>query len=1217
MKNKFKIILIGLASLFFALTFPVKINAATTSYRPSTAEVTDTQDVYTLPPQPACESPKGAGQDRQPLGYILQPGGSITITNNSDIGFTVQLSNDNSAATINERVPAHSTVTITAPNPPLPQTNKAGKVIKADANDVDLVPFILTPRTNKTTDKISCNVTVQGPHAKLPIFSYTNDNQTTFMDEWKQSGSYALIQGKGFQIMLPTDAQSYVENMDKAPEGMDAEGQPKPVPKGQKYVCYNLMDVLHFYDDVLYPTYDKIAGLSTDAKEPYNKLVPGKYFYTSDIKFAGGANYSSARTEDGGVDDALCWLQPNWVLFHETGHGYQTRELGGKEADQHVMEVSNNILGNYMYYYILFNGDSKGADQYSWNYMSAKGVNKEQMETDVHNILVDNNWSWDQILPHNGGRGKHLGLILLQNMVEKMTYAGWTEVYQMDRQQVYEANQKKETDLNDKLMNIWNLITKAAADHGYDYTAIMDEIGKTPQLPLSQEARQKQDKAVNFLWYLMPKASYNQVYAVVQELAKADPSLIYDSNFTLVTPDETKALNLNGKLNLTIYDMPSSWAGKTINIMDGNQVYGTLTIGPDGKCSLNNVPLGTYTLAGLPDSSHTLTNYYVTVTDDSAYMNSTDVIPHSESSSTSSTTSSSKQSSTASSSLKSSSSSVKSSSLIKSSGLKSSSLKSSSVIKSSSIKSSSSVKSSSVKSSVKSSSEVSSKKSSMIKSTSKASSKSVSSEESSLMKSSSKSSSEVSSKKGSMIKSTSKASSKSVSSEESSSIKSSVKSSSEVSSKKSSMIKSSSKASSKKASSKESSSIKSSAKSSSEVSGKKSSMIKSTSKASSKSVSSEESSSIKSSAKSSSEVSSKKGSMIKSTSKASSKSVSSEESSSIKSSVKSSSEVSSKKSSMIKSSSKASSKKASSKESSSIKSSAKSSSEVSSKKSSMIKSSSKTSSMKTSSKESSVESSSKEVASSSSMKSTTAKSHRGEARPVKSSSSVESSSNINTESSSTINTVSSSSANKPSKNTETSVEVPSKASTISYVDKSTEKSVPVTVSSETNTMVESSISSAVWTGSGSSSFGSSMINKPTLVSSSMNVPATSWSKENVNSSSATTVGTTVITYSQSELPNKESNSESIISKPTANTATTQHTTVINNNNHSPKQGGVAVVGNNNSNGQSGQAAQSNKSGKGNGHGEGLPQTGEAAATAAVGLGIVLIAISGIVVLEKK
>ena len=266
------------------------------------------------------------------------------------------------------------------------------------------------------------------------------------------------------------------------------------------------------------------------------------------------------------------------------------------------------------------------------------------------------------------------------------------------------------------------------------------------------------------------------------------------------------------------------------------------------------------------------------------------------------------------------------------------------------------------------------------------------------------------------------------------------------------------------------------------------------------------------------------------------------------------------------------------------------------KRSSIIKSSSskissnskKSSSVKSSSKKSSVESSSKEVASSSSMKSATVKSHRSGNRPVKSSSSVESSSSINTESSSTINTVSLSSA----KDTETSVKVPSKASTISYVNKSTEKSVPVTVSSETNTMVESSISSAVRTGSGSSSFGSSMIYKPTVVSSSMIVPATSYSKKIVNGSSATTVGTTVITYSQSELPNNG-----------------HHSTNTN-------QGEVAVVGNNNSNGQ---AAQSNKSGKdnGNSHGEGLPQTGEAAATAAVGLGIVLIAISGIVVLEKK
>ena len=312
-----------------------------------------------------------------------------------------------------------------------------------------------------------------------------------------------------------------------------------------------------------------------------------------------------------------------------------------------------------------------------------------------------------------------------------------------------------------------------------------------------------------------------------------------------------------------------------------------------------------------------------------------------------------------------------------------------------------------------------------------------------------------------------------------------------------------------------------------------------------------------------------------------------------------------------------------SKKSSSVKSS-------SSKKSSSIKSSSSkksSSSIKSSSVKTSVESSSKEVASSSSVKSTTAKSHRGEARPVKSSSSIESSSNINTESSSTINTVSSSSANKPSKNTETSVKVPSKASTISYVNKSTEKSVPVTVSSTKNTMVESSISSEVRNGSGSASTAY----KPTLVSSSMNVPATSWSNKIVNGSSATTVGTTVITYSQSEIPNKAktNNTTTNANKPVNNVTNNN----ITNNNHNVNKGGVTVVGNNNNNGngngnnnvqggqtnQGGQGAQGNKSGKGNGngHGEGLPQTGEAAASAIVGLGIALIAISGVVVLEKK
>ena len=509
--------------------------------------------------------------------------------------------------------------------------------------------------------------------------------------------------------------------------------------------------------------------------------------------------------------------------------------------------------------------------------------------------------------------------------------------------------------------------------------------------------------------------------------------------------------------------------------------------------------------------------------------------------------------------------------------------------------------------------------------------KSNESSSSSISNSSSKQSSAV--KSLSIKNSSSKKSSSSIKSSSSSKKSSSVKSSS--SKKSSSSIKSSS--SSKKSSSvKSSSSKKSSSNIKSSSSSKKSSSLKSSS--SKISSSSKKSSSVKSSSKKSSAVSSKKSSMIKSSSKASSKKASSKESS--------------KKSSMIKSSSKASSKKASSKKSSSVKSSVKSSSKASSKKSSVVSSSKvssksvaknteKSSSMKNNTIASS-KSATKNTEKSSSMKNNTIASSKSVAKnttktssmsseknntTVASSSSVESlsSSNTeNTESSSTMNTASESTS-KPGKNTETSVKVPSKASTISYVNKSTEKSVPVTVSSTKNTMVESSISSEVRNGSGSASTAY----KPTLVSSSMNVPATSWSNKIVNGSSATTVGTTVITYSQSEIPNKAktNNTMTNANKPVNNVTNNN----ITNNNHNVNKGGVTVVGNNNNNGngngnnnvqggqtnQGGQGAQGNKSGKGNGHGEGLPQTGEAAASAIVGLGIALIAISGVVVLEKK
>lgn len=56
-------------------------------------------------------------------------------------------------------------------------------------------------------------------------------------------------------------------------------------------------------------------------------------------------------------------------------------------------------------------------------------------------------------------------------MVEKMDFDAWTEVYQANRVQYYNnANPENP-------QNLYDLVSQAVAKQGYDYTAIMDEMG--------------------------------------------------------------------------------------------------------------------------------------------------------------------------------------------------------------------------------------------------------------------------------------------------------------------------------------------------------------------------------------------------------------------------------------------------------------------------------------------------------------------------------------------------------------------------------------------------------------------------------------------------------------------------------------------------------------------------------------------------------------------
>ena len=652
-------------------------------YKSSSQEISETKNIYTLPKQSYRNvgMPVGTSQDRQSLGYIMQPGAELTIQNNSDTSIVVTLwTNDAAVQPRPVTIKAHSSATIKAPNPPIQHTDAKGNPVGAP-NDVDLVPFINTPQGNQLPENISVNFTLSGPHKKLPVFDYEHNDQEEFLKNWSEGDSYAIVAGKGFQILLPTDDREYVENMDKCPMGVDKQGRPIAVGDDQ-YVCHNLNDVLHFYDDILYPVYNKIVGLTTDASEPYNKLINYKYFYTADSHGAGGANYSSARAETSTYRD-WTWLQPTWTVFHETGHGYQSTSM--RLPQDHDGEVTNNILAGYVFYHYLYKGHPELADKYSWFFNG----DKQKLETKMNQVLNDPayNWQWNTILPDNknlGGFAKHIGLILMYNMVEKMGIDGWTDVYKADRAQYYNG---KPTDPQ----NLEDLVLQAAIKSGYDFSAAFNEIGWIPSdhtAQNSQNARDQKGKDANFLWYLMPNSSYDEVYDVVKKLVAADPNLVFQSNYTMVTPDQMEKLGLTGSTTLQFNDLPNDWVGKAITLMNGDQVQGQFTIGPDGKAQITDVPIGTYTI-GLPDDNHTLTNYYVTVKyKDPNFVNTTDVKPKDSSSSSSIASSSSSKSSS-------------SSSVASSSGSKSSS--SSSVASSSSSKSSSS---SSIVSSSSSSTEI-------------------------------------------------------------------------------------------------------------------------------------------------------------------------------------------------------------------------------------------------------------------------------------------------------------------------------------------------------------------------------------------------------------------------------------------------------------------------------------------------------------------------------
>lgn len=105
---------------------------------------------------------------------------------------------------------------------------------------------------------------------KLLTYQYIkkNGDPKDFITQWDTSKApFGLIKGKYFQLYLPIETLSKIKNMSNLSEGFK-----------------DLTDLENFYDNELFPLYNKLTGISNNTN---------RFFLKADTHSAGGAYYGN------------------------------------------------------------------------------------------------------------------------------------------------------------------------------------------------------------------------------------------------------------------------------------------------------------------------------------------------------------------------------------------------------------------------------------------------------------------------------------------------------------------------------------------------------------------------------------------------------------------------------------------------------------------------------------------------------------------------------------------------------------------------------------------------------------------------------------------------------------------------------------------------------------------------------------------------------------
>ena len=426
-------------------------------------------------------------------------------------------------------------------------------------SDGDLAAFVDTPWEEDGQANIEYEIS-SGIAKKLPDYKLvSNENpselQKKFIDEWNSTQApLAIIEGYNIQLLAPLTDLNNINRTD-------------------------LKQLLHCYDDELFPLYDYLTGITPNRS--YNDHIQGRYFIKADKNGVGSAYYSAIWSAFNG-DTIKPYLTMNWLPWHEIGHGY---EFGSK--DTWITDVFNNVYGTL--FQNKYTNDFENRDSWVWHNNKVNTLNNT-----INSLNSGKSYS---------NLSYQSRLLMLFDLLSYDKANVLIKVNELNRELAL-----NHSDLSGRIGTVSAIVY--ANYYHLNVIPYLKWIGIPVNEIVALEIENQHYQVINSLCNMVPKDQEN-VVAQALGWKLSDSSNIWNS-MSLITPNKINnlrssikiTLQVNGKNDLSLIK------NRILSIYDGNKLIAQKEI-TDNNINLDNIPDGEYTAVISGKDGWTFANPYI------------------------------------------------------------------------------------------------------------------------------------------------------------------------------------------------------------------------------------------------------------------------------------------------------------------------------------------------------------------------------------------------------------------------------------------------------------------------------------------------------------------------------------------------------------------------------------------------------------------------------